>query len=209
MTLNLVVVERDRLARLALEQLLNATYPFRVVGTAGCVANAQALPAATAPAIVLAATDALEGEVSGGVGQLLTRFPTAKLVLLGADSDRDAVVTAFRAGASGFLTRNMTPDGLIRALQGIQRGEMSLPRGLTHLLVTAIRSRPVNSINEGSIDVLSPREREVLAEMSNGRSNAEIAARLHVGESTVKTHVSNILRKTGYRSRFALRAHMM
>lgn len=83
---------------------------------------------------------------------------------------------------------------------------MALPRGLTRLLAEAIRISATLLLDKGGIGRLSQRERDVLVELSYGRTNAEIARRLGMSESTVKTHVSSILRKTGSRSRFSLQA---
>jgi DNA-binding NarL/FixJ family response regulator len=146
-------------------------------------------------------------DATAGIGRLLTRFPEAHVVMLGPENDPGLVVGAFRAGADGYLTRSIPVAGLVRAIRGLECGEVPLPRNLTYLLVEAVRfSAPVSTSSDGVFSRLSPREREVLTLISRGFSNLQIAARLHVSESTVKTHVSSILRKTGSRSRHLLQA---
>jgi two-component system nitrate/nitrite response regulator NarL len=175
-----------------------------VSGCADSIAAAERLSALAQVDVVLAGSDLPDMDGTAGIRRLLTRFPTANVVILGPESDPGFVVGAFRAGADGYLTRSTPLAGLVRALRGLARGEVPLPRALTYILVEAIRfSVPVRSGDAG-FHHLSRREREVLAEVARGRSNAEIAVRLGVSETTVKTHVSNILRKTGSRSRFLL-----
>jgi DNA-binding NarL/FixJ family response regulator len=114
-------------------------------------------------------------EGTSGIRRLLTRFPNATVVMLGPEHDPGLIVGAFRAGASGYLTRSTPLVGLVRALRGLARGEVPLPRHLTHVLVDAVRhSAPLRRGDVG-LTHLSRREREVLTAVSRGRSNAEIA----------------------------------
>jgi DNA-binding NarL/FixJ family response regulator len=204
--LNVVIVERETLLRTGLERLLSTTPGMTVSGTADSVAAAERLPAALPADVVLAASSLPDMEGSAGVGRLLRRFAGAHIVMLGPDDDPGLVVGAFRAGADGYLTRSTPLEGLVRALRGLARGEVPLPRHLTYLLVEAVRFSAPLPAGDGAVNQLSPRERQVLTEIARGRSNAQIAARLGISETTVKTHVSNILRKTGSRSRILLQS---
>lgn len=206
MDLRIVVVEHERFLRRGLERLLSATPGMIVVGGAESIYEVECLPQRVDADVILAGADLPDMQGTAGIPRLLSRFPYAQVVILGPGSDPGLVVGAFRAGADGYLTRDISPDGLVRALQGIERGEAPLPRSLTYLLVEAIRYTTPQALDANVLGRLSPREREVLREISGGHSNTEIAAHLGVSESTVKTHVSNILRKTGSRSRFLLQA---
>lgn len=204
--LRLVLVERELLSRAGLERLIASAPDISVTAAVGSVADAVHLPADTAAEIILVGADVADLDNAEGIQTLVARFPSARVVMLGPEAESSAVIAAFRAGASGYLTRNITLDGLARALRGVESGEIPLPRTMVHLLVDALRFGSSGAMTEEMLQLLSPRERDVLAEIACGRSNAEIALRLNVSESTVKTHVSNILRKTGSRSRFALQS---
>lgn len=204
-TVRVIVIERDRLSRIGLQRLLDGTERVAVIGAVGSVDEAESLPATIIPQVALIATSHDRDSVED-IGRLLSRFPNAKIVVLGDEEDAAVVTSAIRAGADGYLPRTISGDGLVRALVAINEGEVALPRGLLRHVVDAFRMSPPSLAAEGVIDHLSPREREVLMDVALGRTNGEIAARLGVKESTVKTHVSNILRKTGARSRFVLHA---
>jgi DNA-binding NarL/FixJ family response regulator len=206
MALRIVVLEHETVLRRSLERFLAAAPGIAVTGSAESIDGAERLPAHIDADVVLTDAELPDMHGTDGIPRLLARFPEAQVVLLGPNSDPGLVVGAFRAGADGYLVHETSPHGLIRALHGIQRGESPLPRSLTYLLVEAIRYTGTPSIEAAALARLSPREREVLREIGEGHSNSEIAERLGVSESTVKTHVSSILRKTGSRSRFVLQA---
>ena len=116
------------------------------------------------------------------------------------------VFDALRSGASGFLLKNVSPEGLIAAVRTIARGDALLAPAVTHRVIAEfLKSTPTISAQKtGSTEILrglTERERVVLRLMVRGLSNTELADELHVGESTVKTHVSNVLAKTGCRDR--------
>jgi DNA-binding NarL/FixJ family response regulator len=127
------------------------------------------------------------------------------LVLTTFDLDEYAFA-ALRAGASGFVLKNIESDELLAAIRTVARGDAVVaPRITRRLLETFAHRLPVGDDSAAAADarvaLLTQREREVLAEVAQGRSNAEIAERLFLSESTIKTHVGRILPKLGLRDR--------
>jgi len=107
------------------------------------------------------------------------------------------VTVAMRAGAAGFLYKDVDPDALVRAVRSVHDGHTVLaPEAAGTLVQSRARSAAV-----GGLDALTAREREVLAQIAEGRSNREIARVLHMSEKTVKTHVSSVLAKLGVADR--------
>jgi DNA-binding NarL/FixJ family response regulator len=188
------------MARLGLGQVVASR--ACLAGSVSTIQDAEYLPAATSVDVVLVGADVLDMDGTEGILRLLTRFLHARVVVLVADPSADLVVAMLRQGADGVLPRDIAPDGLRRALHGVIEHKVALPRPWVRFLTDALRLGPLTATVE---DVpLSPRERDVLTEIALGRSNAEIALRLGLKASTVKTHVSNILSKAGARSRHTL-----
>ena len=126
-------------------------------------------------------------------------------VLILTTFDLDAYVyAALRAGASGFLLKDTPPVDLLAAIRVVAAGDALLAPAVTRRLIAEFVARPGRSPGTGSLDGVTGREREVLALVASGLSNAEIAARLHVTVATVKTHVSRLLGKLGCRDRAQL-----
>jgi DNA-binding NarL/FixJ family response regulator len=127
--------------------------------------------------------------------------PVKVLILTTFDLD-DYVYEALRAGASGFLLKDVRREDLVGAVRVVAAGEALLAPSITRRLISEFASRPRPAATApAALDSLTPREREVLELMARGRSNAEIAAGLVIGEQTVKTHVGNVLSKLGLRDR--------
>ena len=116
-------------------------------------------------------------------------------ILWSFEPDRATVLEAIRSGARGYLDKEISPQGLVRALRGVVRGEAALSRELVTLLIDALHGVEERDRVRDQAAVLSSREREVLALVSRGARNREIAAELHISEFTVKRHVQNILNK--------------
>jgi DNA-binding NarL/FixJ family response regulator len=112
------------------------------------------------------------------------------------------VFEALRGGASGFLLKDTPPDELVAAIRVVAGGEALLSPSVTRRLIEEFASAPARSApRAGALDALTAREREVLEAMARGLTNAEIAAALFVGETTVKTHVGRVLDKLQLRDR--------
>ena len=114
---------------------------------------------------------------------------------------REGVLAALRAGARGYLPKDISPDGLVRSLHGLGQGEAPLSRELATLMVDAIRHFRGCEETSDRLSTLSPREYEVLEYIARGARNRQIASELSISEFTVKRHVQNILDKLGVDSR--------
>ena len=111
------------------------------------------------------------------------------------------MVEALRAGASGFLLKDAPPEELVRAVRVVTAGEALLAPRVTRRLLNRVASRLPATAPPRRFEELTDREQDVLRLLARGRSNAEIAASLHIGETTVKTHVSGVLSKLSLRDR--------
>jgi DNA-binding NarL/FixJ family response regulator len=204
--LRLLVVDDQAVVRLGFTALLDSQHDMAVVGAAGDGQQAVRLAAQLKPDVVLMD---IRMPVLGGIEatQVITQpahsargeAPPRVLVLTTFDLD-DYVYDALRAGASGFLLKDATPEEILHAVRVVGGGEALLAPAVTRRLIAefAARSRPVAP---PKLDRLTPREREVLLLVASGLTNAEIAARLCLAGQTVKSHVSSLLFKLELRDR--------
>ena len=136
----------------------------------------------------------------GGIpaaAEIVRRLPGTAVVMLTASRDDDDLFDALRAGASGYLLKDMDPDRLPAALRGVLAGEAALPRSLALKVIQQLQSPSRRRLLPGraSGPRLTSRETEVLELMAEGLTTEQIAARLFIGKVTVRTHVSNVLKK--------------
>ena len=206
MTIRVVIADDHRVVRDGLRYLLDQEPDIDVVGEAEDGVQALRVAAATSPDVLL--LDLYMPELDGhGVLAALAdaRRQPAVVVLTSATDDED-LVRAIRGGASSYLMKTAAAEDVIASVRAVAPGGVSLAPDLLARLTRAVRSpRP-----RDSLEPLSPREREVLELIAEGRSNRQIADTLTISEQTVKTHVSSILTKLDLQDRlqaaiFALR----
>lgn len=179
--------------------MINHFEDIVVVGEASNGADALRVNAATNPDVVL--VDQVMGKVDGVAvtRALLAAADPPRVIMLTGYLDEDALRDALEAGASGFQLKTLSAAALATAIRDVHAGNTSLAPEATDALVASMRqSEDTQSI---PAEPLTEREREVLALLVDGLSNPEIAGRLHLGRSTVKYHVSNLLGKLGVASR--------
>lgn len=150
----------------------------------------------------------VDADLPGGAmlatAQITTRAPATDTVVLAAEADEQGVVDALHAGASGYLPLEANPEGLVRALRAVRRGEPAVPRSLLGPLVDLfrVRERRRRVSVRGGIEVeLTRRQSEVFELLRDGLSTAEIAARLGLSPVTVRRHLSLVLEKLGVSDR--------
>ena len=138
----------------------------------------------------------LPGGGIAAASEISRRLPDTAIVMLTASRDDDDLFEALRAGASGYLLKDMDPDRLGNALRGVIAGEAALPRSLMAKVVGEFRTKPRRRIGlKGATARLTSREAEVLDLLGRGMTTEQIAERLFVGKVTVRTHVAAILKK--------------
>ena len=205
MTIGIVVADDHEVVRAGFAAILDTQPDFTVLGTAADGAEAVRTCRERCPDVVL-----MDIRMPGMDGIEATRLLTSAasrprvLVLTTFDLD-EYVYDALRAGASGFLLKDVTAERLFDAVRVIAEGEALLAPTVTKRLIAEFarqRPRPADPAQgSGALGALTPRETEVLRLIAGGLSNPEIAKRLVVTEETVKTHVSRILSKLGLRDR--------
>ncbi|GAA2374696.1 response regulator [Nonomuraea africana] len=199
MSITVVVADDQELVRGGFSMILDAQPDIDVVAEAGDGIEAVALVREHRPDVLL--LDIRMPRMDGIEAARLVGKETKVLMLTTFDLD-DYVYDALRAGASGFLLKDVRRDDLVNAVRVVAAGESLLAPSVTSRLIAEFTSRPAAaSVSAERLAVLTTREQETLALIARGLSNAEIAVEMVVSEHTVKTHVSNVLTKLGLRDR--------
>lgn len=198
-----LLADDHALVRMGFRLMLDAQPDIRVVGEAADGAEAVERSRLLRPDVVL-----MDLHMPGVDGVRATERITAELpgvrVLALSTFDLDEnVVAALRAGADGFLPKDVSPEELVEGVRVVHRGESAVaPRLLTRLIGTFVRAEPPHRPGTHlELSGLTEREREILVLIARGRSNGEIAADLGVSPSTVKNHVTSVFAKLAVRDR--------
>lgn len=200
--LRVMLVDDHALVRSAVRQAITSD-DVELVGEAASAEEAYELALRVRPDVLLLDID-LPG-ISGirMVEELAPRLPETKIVMLTVSDEERDLIDAVAKGAAGYLTKDLSPEALLRALRGTQRGELAMSRRaaaivVRHFVAAARRGRAAPA--EG-VDGLSPREADVLRMLADGLTDREIANALVISPRTVESHVSSILHKLGVRNR--------
>ena len=200
--MRVMLVDDHALVRSAVRQAIDA-HDVELVGEAGSAEDAFALALAVRPDVMLLDIDLPGMNGIQMLEELSPRLPDTKIVMLTvSDSERD-MIEALARGAAGYLTKDLNPEALLRALRGTQKGELAMSRRyaarvMRHFIEAAPKGRTGNA---GGLEGLSPRENDVLRMLADGLTDREIAQALVISPRTVETHVSNILHKLDVRKR--------
>ncbi|GGG22707.1 DNA-binding response regulator [Lysinibacillus alkalisoli] len=190
--IRVLIADDHHVVRRGLLFFLKTQKDIEVIGEASNGAEAVKLAAQLMPDIVL--MDLIMPQMNGieATIQIKEKFPTMEVLMLTSYSDRDHVIPALDAGAAGYQLKDIEPDDLVDSIRKIMRGE-----NILHPEATTTLEREQEEMENAPhlLHPLTPRERDVLSELTKGKSNKEIAASLFVTEKTIKTHISNIFHK--------------
>jgi DNA-binding NarL/FixJ family response regulator len=202
-SIRIVLVDDEDLVRAGLELILSAEPDLEVIGMGGSGADALDLVERCRPDVVL-----LDIRMPGMDGLEAARRilrlgdPVPRVVVLTTFDLDEYVFEAFRAGVSGFLLKDASRARIVDGIRSVASGEALLAPSVTRRMIERFTASPGRSVRRPrELDLLTEREKEVLVLVAQGLSNTEIARRLFLSESTVKTHVSRMLAKLGLADR--------
>ena len=196
----LLIVDDHEVVRLGLRALLEHHVQFEVIGEASTAKGAVEMVNRHHPDIVL-----MDIRLPGASGieateEIVKNYPDCKVVMLTSYAEDEILFSAIRAGASGYVLKQIGGDDLIRALEAVSRGEALLDPAVTQRVIQEVR-KAVKDEEASAFTNLSQQEKHVLLLVSEGKTNREIAKVLSLGEGTVRNYVSSILSKLGVSNR--------
>jgi DNA-binding NarL/FixJ family response regulator len=204
MTIQVILADDQPLVRAGLRMLIEQTPDIDVAGEAGTGAEAVQL-ARDKGADVVVMDIRMPGIDGIEATQMITVGGTdARVLVLTTFDDDDYVYGALRAGASGFLVKDMALEDILAAIRVVAAGDAIIAPGVTRRLIAQFASEPRRDPRPRELTGITDREREVLKLVGLGMSNAEIAASLYISAGTAKTHVARLLAKLGARDRVQL-----
>jgi len=199
-----LLADDQRVVREGLATLLGLLDGIEVAGTASDGNEAVDLAARLRPDVVLMDLRMPRCDGVEATRQLRALDPNIKVLVLTTYADDRSVIDALRAGARGYLTKDAGAEEIRRAVEQVVRGQAVIDPAVQHHLIDAITATPERreTAREPQLpDGLTARENEVLALIAEGLSNREIADRLGVSETTIKSHINHLFAKTGVRDR--------
>jgi DNA-binding NarL/FixJ family response regulator len=200
--IRVLLVDDDPLVREGLSMMLDGAGEIAVVGQAG---DGDEIPRGTSADTVDVVLMDLRMRRQGGL-EATKRLreqarPPEVIVLTTFDSDHN-VLEALRLGASGFLLKDSPPDEIARAIRSVAAGDPILSPAITRRLMDrAAKDAAAYARSKATLAGLTPRERQIVEALARGRTNAEIAADLHLSTATIKAHISRLLDKLGMNNR--------
>ena len=199
--IRVLIVDDHTLFRSGIKLLLQRQPGFEVVGEAGDGLEGVKRAKQLKPDIVL--LDLHMPGVNGleAISLLRDEVPQTEIIMLTVSEDAEDLLEALRAGARGYLLKNIETDFLVDSIRRAVNGESVMSSQMASKLADAMRAPQKRAISDTSPEKLTPREREIIVMLAKGASNKEVARTLDLAESTVKIHVQGILRKLNLASR--------
>jgi DNA-binding NarL/FixJ family response regulator len=199
--IRIAIADDQALVRGGFRMILAAQPDFEIVGEAADGRAAVDLCRTTTPDVALMDIRMPELDGLAATRRVVQTSPATRVLMLTTFGEDGYVWQAMHAGASGFLLKDVPPEDLVTAVRTVHRGDALLAPTITRRLIEEFVSGPQPGAAPAEVESLTDRELEVLRLIADGLTNAEIADRLILGETTVKTHVTRILSKLDLRDR--------
>lgn len=198
---SVLICDEQELMRVGLHMVVDSQADLTVVGEAGDGEAAVAQALTLRPDLVLMDVRLPRLDGISATAQLHAVLPGTRVLVTTACDRDEYAYAALRAGASGFVVKDVPTAEMLVAIRGVLRGDAMIAPSVTRRLIDRYVTGAVAPLTDARLDVLTDREREVLGLVARGLNNVEIAEKLFLGETTVKTHVARILTKLHIRDR--------
>ncbi len=200
--MKILIVDDHNLFREGLAAMIRQEPGIEVVGLVGTVQETVAAVRTHKPDIVLMDYSLPDGTGAEATRQIMQEFPDCKVIFMTMSERDEDLFAAVRSGAVGYLMKNTTLPKLVDALKSVHRGGSALSSLMTlRLMKEFSRTKDASHATDPALGRLTPREKEILAQIAAGKGNQEIAAALFISENTVKSHVHYILEKLNLQDR--------
>ncbi|MBN2555233.1 MAG: response regulator transcription factor [Anaerolineales bacterium] len=203
-TIRILIADDQRLVREGIASLLDIQEDIEVVGTAVDGAEAVQMAMAVSPDVILMDIRMPHKDGVEATREIAEKLPDIKVLMLTTFDDEEFIIQSMRAGASGYLLKDMPAEDLAQAIRMTRAGISSFAPSVTEKLINQLRKTPSTDGDKTPKPIthkITDREMDVLRLIATGATNKEIADELAVSEGTVKNHVSNILSRLGLRDR--------
>jgi DNA-binding NarL/FixJ family response regulator len=204
--IKILLVDDHAIVRQGLRSYVELQPDMQVIAEGGNGFEAVSLTSSTQPDVIL--MDLLMPGLDGveATRKIMQNHPQTRILILTSFGDDRQIFPAIRAGALGYLLKDIQPQDLIKAIRDVMQGKPQLHPDIVRRLMTAVTEKDEKPVNiqhhlSSELQQLTEREREVLEQIARGLSNREIAEKMFISEKTVKTHVSNVLDKLGMEDR--------
>lgn len=200
--MRILIVDDHILFREGLTGLLRSQPDMDIVGECGTVREAIEQSRQIKPAVVLMDFSLPDGTGLEATRAILAEHPDTSIIFLTVHDNDERLIAAMRAGAKGYLLKNLSVSKLLASLRALERGEAAISRTMMARILEEFAAPVQPTVPQPSPLVgLTSREIEVLQELADGITNQEIATRLYISENTVKNHIHNILEKLALHNR--------
>ena len=196
----ILLVDDHEIVRLGLKALLERHPSFEVVAEASTAREAVEKVEKFSPDVVVMDIRLPGGSGIEACGEIAERFPNSKVIMLTSYAEDEMLFSAIRAGAAGYVLKQIGGEDLLRAIEAVSRGEALLDPAVTQRIFQEVR-KAAKEEEASAFSALTQQEKHVLLLVSEGKTNREIAKALFLGEGTVRNYVSSILSKLGVSNR--------
>lgn len=209
--ISILIIDDQILFRSGIKLVLQQHEGFEVVGEAGDGLEGAKRAKQIKPDVVLLQLHISDTSVLEVLYMLKEDIPETRVVVLTASEDTEDMLNTLRAGACGYLLKNIDTKFLLESIQGAARGEFVLSPKMVHKLADSLRTNPLVKVAESNVnsDKLTPREKEIIVMIAKGNGNKEIGLALNLAESTIKGHIQIILRKLNLTKRVQVAMYAM
>ncbi|WP_392561276.1 two-component system response regulator NarL [Orbus sturtevantii] len=200
----ILLIDDHPMLRNGVKQLINTVPHFQVIGETGHGIEGIKLARALDPDIILLDINMDEMNGLDILRHLRNKNVSSRIIMFTVSDDKADIITALKAGADGYLLKDMEPEDFLQSLQEIMNGKLMMGEAIADIILRYMREEQPVTLQNHDMQLLTPREHEIFNLLVQGLANKLIARELNIVESTVKVHVKSIFKKLNFKSRMEM-----